>query len=149
VQRFRPLVNTILSDNQVGVILLFSSGPPDGLTGSRDLNFDGVNNDRPLFIRRNNMHTPVRKNVDMRYSRFFQLPGGKRFEVQAEAKNVFNIEQVSAISNNITVDVDGYPVDPVTLQRRPLESISLNTEDYAANGWREQRKFQLGFKFFF
>jgi hypothetical protein len=149
VQRFSPLINTILSDNQVGVILLFSSGPPDGLTGSRDLNFDGVNNDRPLFIRRNNMHTPVRKNVDMRYSRFFQLPGGKRFEVQAEAKNVFNIEQVSAISNNITVDVDGYPVDPVTLQRRPLESISLNTEDYAANGWREQRKFQLGFKFFF
>jgi hypothetical protein len=30
-----------------------------------------------------------------------------------------------------------------------LESISLSTSDYASNGWREQRKFQLGFKFFF
>jgi len=77
------------------------------------------------------------------------LGGGKRFEVQAEAKNIFNFEEVTAVSNTITVDLDGYPVDPVTLVRLPLSSISTDTSDYAANGWREQRKFQLGFKFFF
>jgi hypothetical protein len=149
VKRFSPLVNQILSDNQISLILLVNSGQPDGITGSRDLNLDGNNGDRPLFISRNSMHAPVRKNVDMRYSRFFQLPGGKRFEVQAEAKNIFNFEEVTAISNTVTVDVDGYPVDPVTLARLDPRQISLNTDNYAANGWREQRKFQLGFKFFF
>jgi hypothetical protein len=149
VKRFGKALNAILTDNQIGLILLVNSGQLDGIVGSRDLNFDGFGNDRPLFITRNNMHTPVRKNVDMRYSRFFSLPGNRRIEVQAEAKNIFNIEEVTAVSNNITVDVDGYPVDPTTLVRLPLSSISTNTSDYVANGWREQRKFQLGFKFYF
>ena len=69
--------------------------------------------------------------------------------MQAEAKNIFNFEEVTAVSNTITVDVNGYPVDPVTLVPLPLSSISTNTADYAPNGWREQRKFQLGFKFYF
>ena len=149
VKRFGNLVNRILSDNQISLILLVNSGQPDGIQGSRDLNNDGNNNDRPLFITRNSMHAPARKNVDMRYSRFFDLGHNRRVEIQAEAKNIFNFEEVSAISNTITIDVDGYPVDPVTLARLPLSSISLNTKDYAANDWREQRKFQLGFKFFF
>lgn len=150
VTRFGRVINAILSDNQVGLILLVNSGEPDGLAGNRDLNLDGFNNDRPLFVTRNNMHAPVRKYVDMRYSRYFQLPGNNRFELQAEAKNIFNTEQVNSVSNTIPVDVDGYPVDTATPPNRlPLESISLNTKDYAANGWREQRKFQLGFKFFF
>jgi hypothetical protein len=150
VRRFGRTLNAILSDNQIALILLVNSGEPDGLAGNRDLNLDGFGNDRPLFITRNNMHAPVRKNVDMRYSRFFQLPGKRRFELQAEAKNIFNSEQVSSISNTIPVDVDGYPVDTATPPNRlPLESISLKTSDYVANNWREQRKFQLGFKFFF
>ena len=95
------------------------------------------------------MTAPVRSNVDMRYSRFFNLPGQRRFEIQAEAKNVFNIEQAVAINNTITVDVDGYPVDPVSLVRLPLDSISNDQNDYVANNWREQRKFQLGIKFYF
>ena len=102
VKRFNPTINKILSDNQISLILLVNSGQPDGISGSRDLNFDGNGGDRPLFISRNSMHAPVRKNVDVRYSRFFQLPGNKRFEVQAEAKNIFNWEEVSAISNTIT-----------------------------------------------
>ena len=149
VKGLSPLWNKILSDNQISLILLVNSGQLDGIAGSRDLNLDGTGGDRPLFITRNNMHSPVRKNVDMRYSRFFQLPGNKRFEIQAEAKNIFNFEEITAISNTITVDVDGNPVDPVTLARLPLQAISLNTANYAANGWREQRKFQLGFKFYF
>jgi hypothetical protein len=148
VKRFSPLVNAILSGNQIGLILLVNSGQPDGIAGTRDLNFDGTNGDRPLFLTRNNMHAPTRSNVDMRYSRYFSLPRGMRFELQAEAKNVFNVEQVSAVNNTITVDTAGYAVDPVSLVRLTTP-ISLDQADYVANGWREQRKFQLGFKLFF
>jgi hypothetical protein len=95
------------------------------------------------------MTAPTRANVDMRYSRYFNLPRSLRFELQAEAKNVFNVEQVSGVNNTITVDTAGYPVDAVSLARRPLTSISLEQGDYVANSWREQRKFQLGFKLFF
>jgi hypothetical protein len=149
VKRFGRVVNAILSDNQIGAIVLVNSGLPDGIVGSRDLNLDGFNNDRPLFITRNNMTAPMRSNVDMRYSRYFPLPRGMKFELQAEAKNVFNQEQAVGVNNTVTVDTAGYPVDPVTLVRRPLSSISLNQDDYVANSWREQRKFQLGFKLFF
>ena len=138
-------MNKILSDNQISLILLVNSGQLDGIAGSRDLNLDGNAGDRPLFITRNNMHSPVRKNVDMRYSRFFQLGGGKRFEVQAEAKNIFNFEEVTAVSNTITVDVDGYR------WIRPSCACRCRFDEHRGlrpNGWREQRKFQLGFKFF-
>ena len=149
VKRFNPWLNQILTDNQVGVILQFNSGIPDAITGTRDLNNDGNAGDRPIFETRNSMYIPTRWNVDMRYSRFFALGGARRFEVQAEFKNVFNIEQISGVNNTLTVDVDGYPVDPTTLVRLPLDSISHSGADYPATGGREQRKFQLGFKFFF
>ena len=117
VKRFSPWLNQILTDNQVGVILQFNSGIPDAITGTRDLNNDGNAGDRPIFETRNSMYIPTRWNIDMRYSRFFALGGGRRFEVQAEFKNVFNIEQISGVNNTLTVDVDGYPVDPTTLVR--------------------------------
>lgn len=149
VKRFGPFLNALLSDHQLGIILLINSGQPDGIAGTRDLNFDGFGGDRPLFVTRNNMHAPVRSNVDLRYSRFFPLGRNRRIELQIETKNLFNQEQASAVANTITVDVDGHPVDPDTLVRLPLSSISTNADDYAPNGWREQRKAQIGLKFFF
>jgi hypothetical protein len=144
-----PLLNAILSDNQIGAIVLINSGQPDAIASNRDLNLDGFNNDRPLFITRNAMWAPVRSNVDLRYSRFFPLGGNRRFELQAEAKNIFNTEQIVGVNNTVPVDVDGHPIDSVTNVRLPLDSISLSADDYVANSWREQRKFQLGFKFHF
>ena len=141
-------LNAVLSDNQVGVIALANSGQTDGIASNCDLNLDGFNNDRPLFILRNSMSTGPRANVDLRYSRFFPLGGNRRFELQGEFKNIFNSEQVVGVNNTVPVDVDGYPVDTAGT-RLPLSSISLSTDDYVANSWREQRKFQLGFKFFF
>ena len=142
-------LNTLLSDNQISLILLINSGQPDAIASNRDLNLDGFNNDRPLFVTRNSLTAPVRSNVDMRYSRFFTLAGTRRVELQAEAKNVFNQEQVVGVNNTIPVDADGYPVEPGSLTRLPLSSISLSADDYVANSWREQRKFQLGVKFYF
>ena len=141
-------LNALLSDNQVGVIVLANSGQTDGIAGNRDLNLDGFNNDRPLFIERNSMSTGPRANVDLRYSRFFPLGNNRRVELQGEFKNILNSEQVVGVNNTVPVDVDGYPVDAAGA-RLPLSSISLSTDDYVANSWREQRKFQLGLKFYF
>jgi hypothetical protein len=141
-------LDALLSDNQVGVIVLVNSGQTDGVLGNRDLNFDGFTNDRPLFVARNSMDTGWRSNVDLRYSRFFSLGGNRRFELQGEFKNIFNSEQIVGFNNTIAVDVDGYPLD-ASGARLPASSISLDGDDYMANSWREQRKFQLGFKFYF
>jgi hypothetical protein len=148
VKRFNPLVNAILSDNQVGVLIQINSGVPDSIAGNLDLNLDGNGGDRPLFVERNSMYVPPRWNVDLRYSRFFDLWGDQRIEVQGEFKNVFNIPQPSGVNNTITVNANGYPVDAANRQL-PLDSISLNGDDYDPTGGREQRKFQLGFKFYF
>lgn len=142
------VLNALLSGNQVGVIVLANSGQTDGVVGNRDLNNDGFNNDRPLFIVRNSMRTGPRANVDLRYSRFFPLGGSRRAELQGEFKNIFNSEQIVGVNNTVPVDIDGYPVDTAGV-RLPLSSISLSADDYVANNWREQRKFQLGVKFYF
>jgi hypothetical protein len=148
VSRFSPLINAILSGNQVGVILLASSGQTDGVVGNIDLNGDGFGNDRPLFVERNSMNAGFRANVDLRYSRFFSLGGSRRFEVQGEFKNIFNAEQVVGLNNTIALNTNGYPVGAGNTQL-PLSSISDDPDDYIANSWREQRKFQLGFKVYF
>jgi hypothetical protein len=148
VDRFSPAMNTILSNNQVGVIIQANSGQPDTVSSNRDLNNDGQNGDRPLFIGRNTLYVPARMNVDLRYSRFFGLGGSRRIEVQAEFKNIFNTEQIAAVNNTIQVDTMGYPVDDNGNRLDPA-SISLSGSSYDATSWREQRKFQLGFKFFF
>jgi len=149
VKRFNKLFNSILTDNQVGVILQFNSGIPDSIAGSRDLNNDGNNGDRPLYVARNSMYVPIRWNVDMRYSRFFPLGHGRRLEVQGEFKNVFNIAQPSGVANTLTVDAAGYPLAADGVTRLDPHAISLNGDDYAPTGGLEQRKFQLGFKFYF
>ena len=130
------------------MILLASSGQTDGVVGNIDLNGDGFGNDRPLFVERNSMNAGFRANVDLRYSRFFSLGGNRRFEVQGEFKNIFNAEQVVGLNNTIALNTNGYPVGAGNTQL-PLSSISDDPDDYIANSWREQRKFQLGFKVYF
>jgi hypothetical protein len=149
VKRFGPLLNKILSDNQVGVILQFGSGLPLTITGSRDLNLDGTGSDRPLWEPRNGLYLPTRWNVDLRYSRYYTLSGNRRVSVQAEFKNIFNNVQEAGVNTNYTVDTAGYPVD-ANLVRLPLSAISHDISTYTTNrqGY-EQRKFQLGFKFAF
>ena len=148
VSRFSPVMNAILTNNQVSILYQLNSGIPDSVAGNLDLNLDGNNGDRPLFIERNSMYIPARYNVDLRYSRFFRIHGSRQIEVQAEFKNIFNIPQASGVNNTLTVNANGFPVDADGNQL-PLSFISLNGDDYEPSGGREQRKFQLGFKFFF
>ena len=70
-------MNAILSDHQLAVMAVINSGQPDAIDSTRDLNLDGFNNDRPLFVTRNSLTAPVRTNFDIRYSRFFRVPERK------------------------------------------------------------------------
>jgi Carboxypeptidase regulatory-like domain/TonB dependent receptor len=132
------VVRQLLSGNQFGVLLQFNSGLPVNILANRDLNGDGVNpnSDRPLFVARNPLYLPVRKNVDARYTRWIPIRGSVRGEIIAELKNVFNTEQLSGITTTLAVDAAGNPT--VAIPTDPYQFV--NPSGY------EQRKFQLGFR---
>jgi hypothetical protein len=144
-------VRSLLSDNQVGLVLQFNSGLPFTLTSNRDLNQDGNNNDRPLNIGRNSYYLPARWNVDARLSRFIPLGGTRRVEVLAEFKNIFNIVQTSSIRNGVNVDTAGNILSPLVFGNvvSTLTTLPTDSSDFLPTNGYEQRKFQLGFKFSF
>jgi hypothetical protein len=125
-----------LTGNEFGVLLQFNSGLPVNILASRDLNQDGVNSDRPLNVSRNPLYLPVRKNVDLRYTRWIPIVKGVRGEVIAELKNLFNTRQMSNITTTTVVDPAGNPLLPIPTD--PYQFV--NPSGY------EQRKFQLGFR---
>jgi hypothetical protein len=131
------VVRQLLTGNQIGVLLQINSGLPLNVLANRDLNGDGVNSDRPLFVDRNPLYLAARKNVDLRYTRFVPIHNSIRAEVIAELKNVFNTEQLSNVNTNTVVDTLGNP----TAGAIPTDPYQfVNPTGY------EQRKFQLGFK---
>jgi hypothetical protein len=130
------LVRALLSDNEIGVLLQFNSGLPVNIRSNSDLNGDGVQSDRPLGVERNSLYLPVRKNMDLRYTRSIPVGGSVRAQVIAEIKNVFNTQQMAGINTVVTTDAAGNPVAAI-----PSDPYGFP----GASGY-EQRKFQLGFK---
>jgi hypothetical protein len=130
------VVRALLSGNQIGILLQFNSGLPVNEIANRDLNGDGVNADRPLFVARNPLYLAARKNVDMRYTRTIPVRGSVRAEVIAELKNVFNTEQLQGLNTTIAVDALG----------NPLTAIPTDPYQFPNPSGFEQRKVQLGFK---
>ena len=130
------VVRSVLNGNEIGVLLQFNSGLPVNIPSNRDLNGDGATGDRPLNIARNPLYLPVRKNVDLRYTRWIPLYRSMRAEVIAELKNVFNTEQLSGITTSTPVDTAGNPINPI-----PSDPYEFSN----ASGF-EQRKFQIGFR---
>jgi hypothetical protein len=131
-----PIVRALLDGNEIGVLLQFNSGLPVNISANRDLNGDGISSDRPLFVARNSLYLPVRKNVDLRYTRWVPLRGSTRVEFIAELKNVFNTEQMAGINSTIAVDALG----------NPLAAIPTDPYQFVNPSGYEQRKLQLGFK---
>ncbi len=130
------VVRELLSGNEIGVLLQFNSGLPLNIQSNRDLNGDGVLSDRPLCVGRNSLYLPVRKNVDMRYTRFIPLHGSVRAEIVAELKNVFNTTQMAGITTTVQTDALG----------NPLTAIPTDPNQFPNPSGYEQRKFQLGFR---
>ncbi|HET7619012.1 MAG TPA: TonB-dependent receptor [Vicinamibacterales bacterium] len=141
--RSGPLVNALLSDNQVGVLMQFNSGLPFTIRSNRDLNQDGNGNDRPLSVGRNSVYLPARYNVDLRYSRFIPISGSRRAEILFEFKNIFDTKQVAGVNRTFTTDTAGNPLQPLLTDGDAYVDAGRVTSGY------EQREFQLGFKFYF
>jgi hypothetical protein len=134
------LVRGLLNGNEIGVLLQFNSGLPLNILAnnavSSDLNRDGVLSDRPVGVPRNSLYLPVRKNVDLRYTRWFPLHASVRAELIAELKNVFNTEQLANVTTAIPTDAVGNALVPISGDAYRF----VNPSGY------EQRKFQLGFR---
>jgi hypothetical protein len=134
-----PVVRQLLNGNQIGVLIQINSGLPVNISANRDLNGDGLNSDRPLFVGRNSLYLPARKNIDLRYTRWIPVRGSLRGEIIAELKNAFNIEQLGSINTSRTVDALGNAV--TAIPDDPYQFPGPNSGTVF-----EQRKFQLGFK---
>ena len=96
--------------------------------------------DRPVGIKRNSGTTPPQFNVDLRYSRFFNLSERYKLEVFGEFENLFNINSIVQF-NNVTVTTN-----PTTGE------LIGGFPDFKARNQstsQDSRQFQLGFKFIF
>jgi hypothetical protein len=126
----------LLNHNQLGIILQANSGLPFNIRSNVDLNKDGVTNDRPVGIERNSGRLGRVANLDLRYSRFVPVRGTWRGEVFFEAKNLFNVQNVSGVNRVVTTDAFGVP------------AVSIPAT-FPGNAGYDQRQMQLGVKFSF
>ena len=100
----------LANNNQLGIIIQANSGLPFNIRSNRDLNADGVNNDRPLGVDRNTGRLGTVFNVDLRYSRFIPIRGRTKGEVFVEAKNLFNRQNIAGVNRVVSTDAAGNPL---------------------------------------
>ncbi len=131
----------ILNHNQVGIIFQANSGLPFNIRSNRDLNGDGVLNDRPLGIERNAGRLGRVLNLDLRYSRFIPVRGSAKGELFFEAKNLFNEENISGVGRVVPTDTLGNPASPLVFTGKEYP--------IAGKSGYDQRTMQLGVKFAF
>lgn len=166
----RPIFNVdnktlkyILGNNQFGVITTANSGERFNIVSNVDLNEDGLTgSDRPVGIGRNSGKTPPQYNVDLRYSRFFNLTERFKMEAFAEATNIFNIRSIYQYNNTITpaysngaipanqingTDALGNLINGLPNFRTDFERFTTGTTIGATA--LDSRNFQIGFKFIF
>jgi len=103
----------LLNNNQLGFILQANSGLPFNIRANRDLNLDGVQNDRPIGIDRNTGRLGRVFNVVARYVRFIRLGAHLRSELFIEAKNLFNTQNVASVNRVVAVDAAGNATVPL------------------------------------
>jgi hypothetical protein len=130
------LLTALANDNQLGIILQANSGLPFNIRANTDLNRDGVTNDRPNGIERNAGRLGRVVNLDLRYSRFVPLHEARRVELFFEAKNLFNVENVSAVNRIVTTTALGELSAPLPAPFPPQSGY-------------DQRQMQLGLKLVF
>ena len=136
-RRRTRVVRALLNGNQIGVLLQFNSGLPLNIRSNLDLNGDGVTSDRPLDVARNSLYLPMRKNVDLRYTRIIPIAGTVRGRGHRRAEE------------RVQHRADGRHQHGRHRRTRPaIRSTPIPTDPYGFSGASgyEQRKFQLGFK---
>lgn len=128
----------LVNHNQFGVIVQANSGLPFNIRSNRDLNLDGVTNDRPLSISRNAGRLGNVVYLDLRYSRFIPIRSGLRGEVFFEAKNLFNRENIAGVNRIVSTDTAGNPTTAMPA-----------VDAFPPTGGYDQRQMQVGFKILF
>jgi len=121
----------ITNYNQLGFIVQANSGLPFNIRANRDLNLDGVQDDRPIGIGRNAGRLGRYVTFDLRYVRFIPL-GRVRPELFVEGKNIFNDVNVSGVNRVVAVDAAGNPTAPLVFP--------------GTSGYPLQRSLQAGVK---
>jgi hypothetical protein len=136
-------LNSILNNNQLGIIAIANSGERFNIVAATDINLDGfTGSDNPVGIGRNSGITPKQFNVDLRYSRFIDFTERYKLEVFGEFINVFNINSIFQLNAlTVTTDAAGNPTSPLPTAANRLAANQVTSLD--------SRQFQLGFKFKF
>jgi Carboxypeptidase regulatory-like domain/TonB dependent receptor-like, beta-barrel len=129
-------LGALANNNQLGLILQANSGLPFNIRSRTDLNQDGVTNDRPDGLERNAGRLGRVVYLDLRYSRFVPFSDAQRLELFFEAKNLFNTQNVSAVTRDVTTDATGILAAPLPSPFPPQSAY-------------DQRQMQLGVKFTF
>jgi hypothetical protein len=140
-------LQTLLNDNQIGFIITANNGETFSINTNTDLNRDGILQDRPVGLKRNQFRTPKQFNVDLRYSRFIKFSERFKLEIFGEFVNLFNINSIFQYNNTTLTanNVNTSLVNPLTGELRG------QLPDFKALGATslDSRQFQLGFKFIF
>ena len=131
----------LLNNNQFGIIATANSGETFNIISNLDMNNDGIRTaDRPVGIKRNSGSTPRLFNLDLRYSRLFNLSERYKLEVFGEFQNLFNINRIVQYNN-------------VTVATNPLTGELIGgLPDFRARNQstsQDSRQFQPGFRFIF
>ena len=98
-------VKGLLNNNNFALLINATSGDAQNLVTGANLNGDGLSGgqQRPLFIARNTLKTPVIAQADLRYTRTL-LTLAERFRPQVfvEANNLLNRSNVTTINTTAT-----------------------------------------------
>jgi len=132
----------LANNNQLGIIIQANSGLPFNIRSNRDLNGDGVNNDRPLGVERNAGRLGSVVNLDLRYSRFIPFATGKKGEVFLEAKNLFNRQNIAGVNRVVATDTAGVPSVDIS----NVTATGTLGLPFTGTSAYDQRIVQVGFK---
>ncbi len=106
-------VKWLASNNELALLGNFSSGDQQNITTSTSLNKDPKAVTRPLFIGRNTVRGPNIAQFDARYTRtFFTAWERLKPKFIAEANNLFNRENITALNTAVQVDPVGNAIYP-------------------------------------
>jgi hypothetical protein len=115
--RGRVLDQTGANNNQLAALVTLSSGDQQNIVANQNLNGDTIASvSRPLYLARNAARGPNVYQFDLRYTRtLFTLWDRVKPKFLAEANNVFNHPNITALNATATVNSAGVITKPATL----------------------------------
>jgi hypothetical protein len=117
---FQPgngFLRQLANNNQLAALVTLSSGDQQNIVANQNLNGDTIASvSRPLYLARNAARGPNVYQFDLRYTRtLFTLWDRVKPKFLAEANNVFNHPNITALNATATVNSAGVITKPATL----------------------------------